>query len=207
MNTYLNLTSLHKHSITVAPPKEWPMTAILHKSIQFCKKKQTNIQSTISYCKYTDLSLIVRFFPPKALIFVGSGFFVITFNFDQSKSERRIFSTDVPKLMLIRRSKALMHSSALCFTCRKWMKPIYYLIKSVFCIFCVICSWLHEFFLIFSLVLNSCTIMFYAETRYNLSAIFSHIHIDGIKICFWQKMRYSLIYMVLIWHYILDTVY
>lgn len=33
--TYLNLTSLHKHSITVAPPKECPIMAILHRSIEF----------------------------------------------------------------------------------------------------------------------------------------------------------------------------
>lgn len=48
MNTYLNLTSLHKHSITVAPPKEWPMTAILHKSIQFCGE---SAQSTALDCR------------------------------------------------------------------------------------------------------------------------------------------------------------
>lgn len=35
LKTYLNLTSLHKHSITVAPPKECPIIAILHKSMEF----------------------------------------------------------------------------------------------------------------------------------------------------------------------------
>lgn len=33
--SYLNLTSLHRVSITVAPPKECPMAAILHRSIEF----------------------------------------------------------------------------------------------------------------------------------------------------------------------------
>lgn len=36
IKTYLNLTSLHRASMTVAPPKEWPITAILHRSMEFC---------------------------------------------------------------------------------------------------------------------------------------------------------------------------
>jgi len=35
-STYLNLTSLHRASTTVAPPKECPTTAILHRSMEFC---------------------------------------------------------------------------------------------------------------------------------------------------------------------------
>lgn len=36
IKTYLNLTSLHRASMTVAPPNEWPITAILHRSMEFC---------------------------------------------------------------------------------------------------------------------------------------------------------------------------
>lgn len=35
-STYLNLTSLRRASITVAPPKECPTAAILHRSMEFC---------------------------------------------------------------------------------------------------------------------------------------------------------------------------
>lgn len=113
IKTHLNLTSLHRHSITVAPPKEWPMTANLHKSIQFCKEE-------IKQCRVLDLR---RPFPSTkcfyiihALITYLINLFGMTFNFDQSNSESKTFCTAFPELMSMRRSKALMHSSALCFT-------------------------------------------------------------------------------------------
>lgn len=46
LKTYLNLTSLHKHSITVAPPKECPIIAILHKSMEFWNAGRLFVIST-----------------------------------------------------------------------------------------------------------------------------------------------------------------
>lgn len=47
--TYLNLTSLHRASIAVAPPNECPITAILHRSMEFCWPKRQEERSDTEF--------------------------------------------------------------------------------------------------------------------------------------------------------------
>lgn len=63
--------------------------------------------------------------------------FVITFSRDQSNPESKTFPAGFPELTSRRRSNALMHSSALCFTWRKLQS------RKLLYMLCKIFSWLH----------------------------------------------------------------
>lgn len=108
LKTYLNLTSLHKHSITVAPPKECPIIAILHKSMEFWNGGKLIVIST-PQIMIEHFSILTNLNEFKLIV-------IFTSIVDKSKSHCKTFSTDFPELMSKRISKALMHSSALCFT-------------------------------------------------------------------------------------------
>lgn len=111
LKTYLNLTSLHKHSITVAPPKECPIIAILHKSMEFWNGGMLIVIST-PQIMIEHFSILTNLNEFKLIV-------IFTSIVDKSKSHCKTFSTDFPELMSKRISKALMHSSALCFTWNK----------------------------------------------------------------------------------------